>query len=237
MDNLGHAIREARTARGMSLRAVAAAADISPSLLSQVENGKTHPSVSTLWTIVNVLQVSLDEVLGLTAPVAEGVPSDQPVPITAPPVQRAAENPRIEMENGVVWERLAVDGTGMVDVILTTYEPGGSSSVEGKLMRHSGIEYGVLLEGELTLRLDFDEYTLRAGDSLCFDSLRPHLYENRTEARARGVWYVLGRSRDAAAPAGGSPINSAVDVLSALGSVPVPGEWSVPPATEARTST
>lgn len=213
-------------ARGMSLRAVAAAAEISPSLLSQIENNKTHPSVSTLWTIVNVLQVSLDEVLGLSAPAPDGAPSDQPSPITGPPVQRAADNPRIEMENGVVWERLAVDGTGMVDVILTTYEPGGSSSVEGKLMRHSGIEYGVLFEGELTLRLDFDEYTLRAGDSLCFDSLRPHLYENRTAERARGVWYVLGRSRDGTGSAGGSPINSAVDVLHSLGSVPVPGEWS-----------
>lgn len=228
MDNLGNAIREARTRRGMSLRAVAAAADVSPSLLSQVENGKTHPSVSTLYAIVNVLGVSLDDVLGVTREAPPVVDTGARLTITAAPVQRSEDNPRIDMENGVTWERLAVDGTGMVDALLVTYASGGSSSIENKLMRHSGIEYGFLLEGELTLRLDFDEYTLRAGDSLCFDSLRPHLYENRTDTPARGIWFVIGRARDGGtgAPAGGYPINSAVDVLSALGRVPVVGEWS-----------
>lgn len=225
MDNLGSAIRAARIRRGKSLRAVAAAADVSPSLLSQVETGKTHPSVSTLYAIVNVLGISLDEILGVPHEAASTPEPGALRTITANPVQRAKDNPRIEMENGVTWERLAVDGAGMADSLLTTYAPGGSSSIEGKLMRHSGVEYGFLLEGELTLRLDFEEYTLRSGDSLCFDSQRPHLYENRTDAVARGLWVVVGRSRASGAPAG-FPINSAVDVLSALGNAPVTREWA-----------
>ena len=65
MQDLGSAIRAARVSKGLSLRGVAASADISPSLLSQVETGKTQPSVGTLYAIVNVLEVSLDELMGM----------------------------------------------------------------------------------------------------------------------------------------------------------------------------
>lgn len=234
MDHLGEAIREARKKKGLSLRSVAASAEISPSLLSQVETGKTNPSVGTLYALVNVLNVSIDELINTASPVGSGAARPErhgSVAVSAgPPVQRREDNPTIVMENGVTWERLAVDGSGTVDSLITTYSPGGSSSVEGKLMRHSGIEYGLLIEGELTLKLDFETYILREGDSVCFDSLRPHLYENHTDATARGIWFVVGRSRDGdssfpgghgAMPAGGFPMNSAVDVLGELGRMPV----------------
>ncbi len=225
MEELGSAIRAARAQKGLSLRAVAAAADISPSLLSQVETGKTQPSVGTLYAIVNVLEVSIDELMGMPQRVAEqGEDSDEHAPITANPVQRQADNPTIIMENGVRWERLAVDGTGLVDALLTTYEPGSSSSVEGKLMRHSGIEYGYVISGEVTLRLDFDEHVLRPGDSVCFDSRRPHLYENRTGEMAQGLWFVLGRAQGAAPTDSAERYSSAVDVLSAMGRLPVAAE-------------
>lgn len=233
MEHLGEAIREARKKKGLSLRSVAASAEISPSLLSQVETGKTNPSVGTLYALVNVLNVSIDELVGGTHPLETGPArtelSGSVAVSSGPAVQRREDNPTIVMENGVTWERLAVDGSGTIDSLITTYAPGGSSSVEGKLMRHSGIEYGLLLEGELTLKLDFETYILRAGDSLCFDSLRPHLYENHTDSIARGLWFVVGRSREGdsspdghgAMPAGGFPMNSAVDVLGVLGRMPV----------------
>lgn len=224
MEDLGAAIRVARARKGMSLRSVAAAAEISPSLLSQVETGKTQPSVGTLYALVNILEVSLDELLGMPQreSAAGGADDSSYSPITAHPVQRAAENPTIVMENGVTWERLAVEGSGLVDALLTTYDPGSSSSVEGKQMRHSGIEYGYIIEGEVTLKLGFDTYVLRPGDSVCFDSHRPHLYENNTDSMARGIWYVLGRSREGhSAATAASPMNSAVDVLGALGQFPV----------------
>jgi len=226
MDDLGSAIRAARVGKGMSLRAAAAAADISPSLLSQVETGKTQPSVGTLYAIVNVLEVSLDVLMGMSPRPAGADDEDvSSLPVTTPPVQRAEDNPTIVMENGVQWERLAVEGAGLVDPLLTTYEPGSSSSVEGKLMRHSGIEYGFIIRGEVTLRLDFDVHVLRAGDSVCFDSHRPHLYENRTDEVAQGLWFVLGRSRDTA-DGRGQQMSSAVDVLGALGRLPVTADRS-----------
>jgi transcriptional regulator with XRE-family HTH domain len=227
-EDVGARLRAARMQKGMSLRSVASALGVSASLISQVETGKTQPSVSTLYAIVTHLGISIDELLGVSAPVA-AAPIDSAATIAPAPVsgraavQRADDNAVLEMENGVRWERLAA-GEGPADALLVTYEPGATSSVEGKLMRHAGVEYAYLLEGELSVQIDFDTYTLRPGDSLHFDSVRPHLYLNRSDRIARGIWFVVGRrehnqSMPAAAGSGQAPptsIGSAVDVLRAM---------------------
>jgi len=230
--DIGARLRAARLERGLSLRSVAQELGVSASLISQVETGKTQPSVSTLYAIVNHLSVSMDELLGVgpSRPATVG----QPPPMfghsgpVLPAVQRAGENPVLEMENGVRWERLAVGEGGPADALLVTYDPGATSSIEQKLMRHSGIEYAYILEGELTLQLDFDTHVLGPGDSLQFDSVRPHLYSNRGTAPARGIWFVVGRrqhNQTMPAPAGtvsserpqiDGELNSAVDVLQAM---------------------
>ncbi|MFN8196488.1 MAG: helix-turn-helix domain-containing protein [Nocardioidaceae bacterium] len=223
---IGARLRHARTANGASLRSVAQAVGVSASLLSQVETGKTQPSVSTLYAIVHHLGISLDEVMGIaTAPPAadphQAVGTS--APSSLPAVQRSADNPVIEMENGVRWERLATGTGDPTESLLVTYAPGASSSVEGKLMRHSGVEFAYLIEGELTLQLEFDTHVLRAGDSLHFDSVRPHLYHNHGAVPARGVWVVVGRraqnlSLPPAASVGepSDTVTSAVDVLAAM---------------------
>jgi len=172
----------------MSLRTVAAEAGISASLLSQVENGRTQPSVGTLYSIVTFLGISIDELLG-TVPGEDAGPARGPLPPDGP-VQYRRDAPRIEMQNGVTWERMATGGFAGVDPLRTSYDPGAASTSDGKFLRHSGIEYGYLIEGELTLRLGFDTYRLAAGDSLCFSSHRPHLYVNESSQVARGIWFV-----------------------------------------------
>jgi quercetin dioxygenase-like cupin family protein len=96
----------------------------------------------------------------------------------------------LELDSGVVWERLGhVPGVD-VDFLLVTYRPGGSSADSGGLMRHTGTEYGYLTSGELILTLGFDEYTLRPGDAVSFESTTPHRYRNDGDVPAVGVWFV-----------------------------------------------
>lgn len=209
---LGDRIRAARTARGLSLRATAAEAAISPSLLSQVETGKVQPSVSTLYAIVSCLGLSVDDVLGHHPPVAAPAkPRMRP-----DPVQPLAAAPEIVMQNGVTWRSLAVGGDEGMDAVLATYQPGAASSIDETHMRHVGIEHGYIVRGELTLKLEFDTFVLRPGDSLCFDAQRPHYYFNHTDEVAEGVWYIVGSTRrtDADAPV---DIRNAVDVLDVMG--------------------
>ncbi|MER7796254.1 XRE family transcriptional regulator [Microbacterium sp. NPDC096154] len=213
MNELGERIRRAREARGASLRAIAADAGISPSLLSQVETGKVRPSVSTLYAITTCLGLSVDDVLG--APSAARVPS-----AAATLVQRHEDEPALVMQNGVTWRRLAGRGPGSaVDAVRVTYEPRAASSLDGTHMRHAGVEYGTITAGELTLKVDFETYRLRAGDSFCFDSMRPHFYVNEGAVAAEGIWFVVGRG-DGDMAGSDEPLRSAVEAMAALSRLP-----------------
>lgn len=196
---LGARLREAREALGVSLRSVAGEIGVSPSLLSQIENGKTNPSVDTLYALVQQLGISVDAVLGINggASGGDGV-DDDASQLSADPthhtvIQAAADTPAIEMENGVLWERLAVLPGQDVEALRVTYQPGASSSVEGRLMQHLGRENLIIVSGELGVRFDDGEITLREGDSMAFDSRRLHLFVNTSEQPALGIWFVEGR--------------------------------------------
>lgn len=209
---LGERIRAARLERGLSLRATAAEAAISPSLLSQVETGKVQPSVSTLYAIASCLGLSVDDVLGHVPPSDARRRRSRPEP-----VQRREDAPEVVMENGVTWRGLALSGADAgLSAVVATYAPGAASSLDETHMRHVGIEHGVIIRGEITLKLDFDAYVLRPGDSLCFDSMRPHYYFNHTDEIAEGVWFITeAAATDARMPTDG--IRNAVDVLGELG--------------------
>jgi transcriptional regulator with XRE-family HTH domain len=206
---VGARIRQARLERGVSLRGLAREIGVSASLISQIETGKSQPSVSTLYAITTALAISVESLFDAReatalAPAAVGAPAPAPATVlhalaafAADPGRRigplvgAGEREKLELDSGVVWERLGhVPGTD-VDFLLVTYRPGGSSSGSGGLMRHAGTEYGYLTSGELVLTLGFDEYTIRPGDAVSFESTAPHRYRNDGDEPAVGVWFVF----------------------------------------------
>ena len=216
---IGARLRQERKDRGLSLRKVAQEVGVSASLISQVETGKTQPSVATLYALASLLSVSVDDLLGLRSEHRHPAATQSNASLA---LQRSADNPVIEMENGVRWERLAMGPDAPADALLVTYQPGGSSSLEGKLMRHVGVEYAYILSGEISFQLEFDSYQLGAGDSIYFDSSRPHMFSNQGAVPAVGVWFVVGRREGNAQasmnPEGHGAVRSAVGVLQRLDS-------------------
>jgi transcriptional regulator with XRE-family HTH domain len=182
----------------MSLRELARRLDVSPSLVSQIETGKVQPSVRTLYAMVSELGVSLDELFaGEGSPLrqASGPGRGDAAPI-ARKVQRADGRRTIELESGVRWELLTASDDRDVDFIYATYEVGGASSPDGKLVRHNGREFGVVLSGRLGVTVGFEEHTLGPGDSISFDSTLPHRLHNGGDEAVQAVWVVLGRHHD-----------------------------------------
>ena len=104
---MGERLRQARTARGLSLRRLADVLGVSPSLISQVETGRAKPSVSTLYALANELGISLDVLLFMdTQPVTRRFarsPAPEPTGSALPhdPVQRAASRMSIRFGSGV----------------------------------------------------------------------------------------------------------------------------------------
>src|ERR1700727_1094475 len=61
--NVGSLIRRERQHQGLSLRELARRVGVSASMLSQVETGRTRPSVSTIYAIATELGLSIDALL------------------------------------------------------------------------------------------------------------------------------------------------------------------------------
>ena len=78
--DVGSELRRVRESKKLSLRAVASSVGVSASLLSQVETGKTQPSVSTLYALVNHLGISLDGLMGTSRTASPTPAATRPSP-------------------------------------------------------------------------------------------------------------------------------------------------------------
>jgi transcriptional regulator with XRE-family HTH domain len=194
-DGVGLRLRAEREAHGVSLREPARRLSISPSALSQIETGRSRPSVGTLYAIVTELGLSLDELFGAPRPAPREVDADGGAAARPNRVQRGHSRRRLELESGVRWERLTPSPEPDADFHYAVYEVGGASSRRGTYMRHAGREYGLVLSGRLRLAIGFDEeYELLPGDSIAFDSALPHRLENAGDEPVHAIWFVVGRS-------------------------------------------
>lgn len=211
-EDVGPRLRAHREQRGLSLRELARRLGVSPSAISQIETGKSRPSVSTLYSIVTELGMSLDELFGASKPKPAQTPGARgaappapagrtplPDPSTTRHVQRADSRATIDLESGVRWERLTPGPDHDTDFLFVTYDVEGSSSEGKRSMRHSGHEYGLVLSGTLEVTVGFDHYVLGPGDSISFDSTVPHRLTNLGDEPVRGVWVVVGRQGDSRA--------------------------------------
>ena len=188
--DLGSRLRAERLRQGISLREMARRLGISPSALSQIETGKAQPSVSKLFDIVNLLNISVDGLLagddGPRVVVTRGQEGFFSL-------QRSGEHETLELESDVLWRRLTAGSFPGVEFLHVEYEPGGCSSSEGTFMRHAGQELGYVLSGRLLVDVGFDSYELGPDDSVSFPATTPHRLSNPGAEPVHAIWCILGR--------------------------------------------
>src|SRR6266498_4770482 len=154
---IGEKLRAIRQERQMSLRELANKADVSASMLSQIETGKVFPSVRSLYGIANALNVSVDYFFpeqnnGRT--VSDGSDMNPQGTMTASemrdaklngetgdhkefiantqsssPVVHANGRPMIELKGGVTWSRLTALAESGAEFLEINYEPGAMSGL------------------------------------------------------------------------------------------------------------
>jgi transcriptional regulator with XRE-family HTH domain len=209
-DDLGHRLREAREQKNIGLRELARRLGVSPSLISQIETGKTEPSINTLFAMVSELELSVNEIVfdseretdGSSEPAAGRAKPDaartrygRPGATEPPgsPVQRKGNRTSINLESGVGWDRLTAQPDHNVDFLYLRYPPGSESTPPHSLMRHNGMEYGYILSGTLEVSIGFETYTIGPGDSISFDCTQPHRFATVGDTTVEAVWFVVGR--------------------------------------------
>lgn len=226
LGSVGQQLRQARLAARISVREMARRVDLSPSFISQVELGRTKPSVGTLYAIATELGVPLDELMPIAQAPAEPGPAPAPDGAAATadegsrlrmvrrgvlrpfgaearnvdpgsPVQRADRRHELRMDKAV-WGRLTADHDPDNDFLHVLYSPGGESCPPDGLIHHRGFEYGCVITGTLHIQVGFAHYELNAGDSVSFDSMTPHRLHNPSDVDSTSIWMVVGR--------GGTPV-------------------------------
>lgn len=199
---IGPRVREERMRQHIGVRELARRVGVSASLISQVELGKASPSVGTLYAIVNELGLSLDELLlgGEGRRRRSEAAGDEPRQDEAvdpfDPVVHRGRGKTIQLDSGVRWERLTPQTPQDVDFLRVVYSVGSASCPEDSLMRHSGTEYGHVLNGHLGVTIGFETYELRSGDSISFESTMPHRLFNLGREPVEAIWLVVGRRGD-----------------------------------------
>jgi len=162
---VGRCIRELRTQKGLSLRALAELSGLSTNAISLIERGDNSPTVSSLHNLATALAVPITAFFEqkLDGQVIHLKKNRRPTSETA----------------GVRMENL---GSGLpnqqIEPFLMTIQPGGSST-SGQIT-HSGEELVYVLRGSLVCRINEEEYPLEEGDSLLFLATQPHVYRNQT---------------------------------------------------------
>jgi len=169
---LGNRLRDLRKERNLTLRQLAAMVDVSPALLSQIENGSTDPSLTTVRKLAAAFGTSLSEMFADEAPAVH--------------VTKPGERPRLGRVGGhILYDRLT-PGRGDLEVLLGHLGPGEATSDEP--WAHASTECALVLAGSIVVEVGGTRYPLATGESVTFDSRLPHRYLNEGEQRAE---YVL----------------------------------------------
>ena len=163
---LGGRLRALRASRGLSLRSAAALAGIAPAALSQIETGKSSPSVSTLKKALGAMGVSLGEFFG-SAEQAEA----------ATFVFRGSRLVNVASGRGLRFLGLPGPGAARaIQFLRETYAPGADTGAEP--YAHEGEEGGFCVSGSVEITVAGRRELLGPGDAYYYASKLPHRWRN-----------------------------------------------------------
>jgi transcriptional regulator with XRE-family HTH domain len=194
LESIGTRLRTLRTEHGFSIRALAERAEISSSVISEVERGKTEPSISTLKRLAAALGTSITYFF-TTASQANGhvirAASRKTVAFNYPAADGHDQRSAIRAQ-GVHFEVASPESSDVLEAIYGRYEPGASTGEE--LYTHEGEEWGMVLSGRFKVTLNNEVHFLDVGDSIWFRSDVPHKIENVAPGVSEYIWIDTPKS-------------------------------------------
>ncbi|MDD3126581.1 MAG: helix-turn-helix domain-containing protein [Candidatus Izemoplasmatales bacterium] len=172
MSLIGNKIREIRLENGLTQEELADRSELSKGFISQLEQGKTSPSIATLQDILEVLGTNLADFFH------EG--QEEQYVFTK---DEFFEKIDLEKKVKISWIVPNAQKYEM-EPILLELEPGGSYDEEP----HAGEEFGYLLEGEIILKIGKKKFKVAKGQTFYYNANKNHGLENQTKKRAVVLW-------------------------------------------------
>ena len=167
---LGRKLKQERIRRGLTLKEIEARVGISATHLSDVERGKSSPTVGVLEKIA--------QALGTRAALLVEMASGPPLSITRKGSRRAVLTP----DGSVKSESLSDSFPGAeISLLFKTYDIAPGRTLTPRA--HEGEEIIHVIDGRLRVTVGSSQYTLDSGDSIHFKSIQPHSFENIGEGK------------------------------------------------------
>ena len=173
---LGRRIRRIRQERGLTLKQIEAKVDVSATHISEIERGKTSPTVGALEKIALALEVQASHLID--------------IPISPEPEVRMPDESRsLLLSRGAVRVDPLTDRNAGSEMSLFLATIEGNEPV-ASTPGHRGEEFCYVLSGFLEVKVDGRAHVLRPGDSIHFKANRPHEIRNLTREPVRTFWAV-----------------------------------------------
>jgi transcriptional regulator with XRE-family HTH domain len=182
MTPLGDRIRALRVERALRQRQLAEKADLTPSMVSQIESGRLSPSLHTLGKLAGALGVTIGALF-------DGQPAGS-IHVT-----RKKEYPVVSFDGSS--ERWSVLGAGLfqgkIRAVVSTLDARSKGVTTDKVVIKPGqMKLFYVLDGKVALHYGGEQHVLEAGDSALLDGGTTHGWENLGTRKAQALWVILG---------------------------------------------
>ena len=171
---LASRLKAERTAKGLSLDALAKLSGVSRSMLSQIERGESSPTVASLWNLTRALNVDFAELLD--------APDGGNWPILD--VVRAENTPVINNKAAKCLIRIlsAPDDVGGTEIYDIHFEEG--ARLDSSAHKSGCVEAVTVLEGTLEITSNDVSESAGVGDTIRYLADRDHAIRAPKKARA-----------------------------------------------------
>lgn len=174
---VGGRLRRLRHERNLSLQDLATAAGVSVGMLSQIERDRANPSLRLLTQIRIALGVPLSQLFDDT----------EPRPADPAFVRRADRRGWLDL-GYISKELLSPTVPNHLQFMILHVPPHGTSGDQP--LSYPAEKGGMVLRGELMLKVNDEEVALREGDSFLFNSVDPHSFRNPADDPAQVLWII-----------------------------------------------
>lgn len=161
---LGSTIKKIRREKNITLKELSEQANVTSSMLSQIERNIANPSLNTIKTIAQALEVPLFKFF------LEEEEEQESLSILKKDSQKQMYAP------GAKYELLSPTTGSQIEFMRMSLEEGVSSSVAPN--SHRGEEVAVIIEGTMQIQIGQKKGIMEEGDSIYIPPKEKHMWTN-----------------------------------------------------------
>ncbi|UTR12959.1 XRE family transcriptional regulator [Evansella sp. LMS18] len=162
--DIGSKIRSVRKRKKITIAQLCEGTGLSKGFISNVENNNTSPSINTLHTIADYLEVPLPYLL---------LEKKQQMRVVKKEERTHSSFNDLKIQH--------LSSKGGLRMMLAEFPPGSSM---GEANAHEGVESHLVLEGRVLAKQGEDSMIIEEGDTFSWNASVPHFVKNIGEGKA-----------------------------------------------------